>query len=184
MYTRASVSTKDVIMREQRYSDVWWLLRLGLGGTAFLAGLDKFTNLLTDWDKYLAPSVEQALPVDKRTFMRLTGVIEMAAGLGILSRNTKLSASITSLWLLGIAGNLMLHEERYFDVAVRDVNMALGAYALARLTGDRQKRLASAEEPQRNVEEIRENMWRGLRVMSGRGGRSTEQGEPRRSKAA
>ena len=170
---------------EPRYSDVWWLLRLGLGGSAFLAGLDKFTNILTDWDKYLAPAAAEAMPVDKRTFMRLVGVIEMAAGLGILTRNTKLSATITSLWLLGIAGNLVIHDERYYDIAVRDVNMALGAYALARLTGDRQKRLApSAEKPERNVEEVRENMWRGLRVMSGRGGRSTEQGEPRRRKAA
>jgi hypothetical protein len=170
---------------EKHYSDVWWLLRLGLGGSAFLAGLDKFTDILTDWDKYLAPAVAEAAPVDKRTFMRIVGVIEMAAGLGILTRNTKLSATITSLWLLGIAGNLALHDERYYDIAVRDVNMALGAYALARLTGDRQKRAVPlAEKPERNVEEVRENMWRGLRVVGGRGGSSTEQGEPRRRKAA
>jgi len=52
-------------------------LRTSLGATAFLAGLDKFTNLLTDWEKYLAPQVERRLPVSGRTFMRAAGVIEM-----------------------------------------------------------------------------------------------------------
>ena len=171
---------------EKHYSDVWWLLRLGLGASAFLAGLDKFTDVLTDWDKYLAPAAAEALPVERKTFMRAVGVIEMAVGVGILVRPTRASSYVAAAWLLGIAGNLAIHDERYYDIAVRDVNMALGAYALARLTGDRQAAADAprAEEPERNVEEVRENMWRGLRVVSGRGGRSTEQGEPRRRKAA
>src|SRR5947207_1272854 len=93
---------------EQRYSDVWWALRLGLGGAAFFSGADKFTHLICDWDKYLAPRVEEMLPMSGRMFMRLVGVIEMAVGLGVLfPPRTKLHSYVLSAWLVGIAGNLM-----------------------------------------------------------------------------
>ena len=138
--------------RKGHLDDVYWLLRSGLGATAFLAGLDKFTNLLTDWEKYLAPQVEERLPVSGRTFMRAVGVIEMAVGLGILTRKPKLAGYTASAWLLGIAANLVLNGD--YDIAVRDVNMALAAYALARSEGSRE----SAEVAEIEDSEILRNV--------------------------
>ena len=67
-------------------SDAKTLLRIGYGLVPILAGADKFTNLLTDWNQYLSPKVERRLPVDGRTFMRLVGLAEIAAGLLVLRR--------------------------------------------------------------------------------------------------
>ena len=122
--------------REGHLDDVYWALRIGLGSTAFLAGLDKFTNLLTDWEKYLTPQFEEKLPVSGKTFMRGVGVIEMLVGLGILTQKPKFAGYAASAWLMGIAANLVLNGD--YDVAVRDVNMALAAYALARSEGSRE----------------------------------------------
>jgi uncharacterized membrane protein YphA (DoxX/SURF4 family) len=122
--------------RKGHLDDVYWLLRTGIGSTAFLAGLDKFTNLLTDWEKYLAPQVEEKLPVSGKTFMRAVGVIEMLVGLGILTQKPKLAGYTASAWLLGIAADLILNGD--YDIAVRDVNMAVAAYALARSESSRQ----------------------------------------------
>jgi uncharacterized membrane protein YphA (DoxX/SURF4 family) len=130
--------------REGHLDDVYWLLRVGLGSTAFLAGLDKFTNLLADWEKYLAPQVEERLPVSGRTFMRTVGVIEMLVGLGILTQKPRLAGYAASAWLMGIAANLVLNGD--YDVAVRDVNMAVAAYALARSESSRQDERAERNE--------------------------------------
>jgi hypothetical protein len=116
--------------------DAYWALRLGLGATAFLAGLDKFTNLLTDWEKYLASQVKEKLPISGRQFMYGVGVIEMLVGLGVLTSSPRAAGYTASAWLLGIAGNLALKGD--YDIAVRDVNMAIAAYALARSEGSRQ----------------------------------------------
>jgi uncharacterized membrane protein YphA (DoxX/SURF4 family) len=114
------------------------LLRWTLGATAFVAGADKFTNLLTDWEKYLAPVVERNLPIGGRNFMRLVGVIEMLVGGLILSGHPKLGGYIASAWLLGISANLVMGGE-YLDVAARDVNMAVAALAVASLSGIRSR---------------------------------------------
>jgi hypothetical protein len=108
-------------------------LRAGLGLAAFLAGLDKFIGLLADWPGYLAPVVASALPVTPTTFMHIVGVIEMAVGAAILTRWPREGAWVVMIWLLAIAGNLVL-TGRFFDVAVRDVEMAIAAFALVRLT--------------------------------------------------
>lgn len=123
--------------REGHLDDVYWALRVGLGSTAFLAGLDKFTNLLTHWEKYLAPQIREKLPVSGRTFMYATGVIEMLVGMGILTNRTRLASYAASAWLLGIAGNLILNGD--YDIAVRDINMAVAAYALARSEDSRRQ---------------------------------------------
>lgn len=129
--------------REGHLDDVYWALRLGLGSTAFLAGLDKFTNLLTHWDKYLAPQVRERLPVSGKNFMRAVGVIEMLVGVGILTSKPRLASYTASAWLLGIATDLMLNGD--YDIAVRDINMALAAYAMARSEGSRQERREASE---------------------------------------
>jgi uncharacterized membrane protein YphA (DoxX/SURF4 family) len=108
-------------------------LRIGLGLAAFLAGLDKFVGLLADWPGYLAPVIASALPVSPDTFMRIVGVVEMAVGAAILTRWPREGAWVAMVWLLAIACNLVL-TGRFFDVAVRDVEMAIAAFALVRLT--------------------------------------------------
>lgn len=96
------------------------------------AGLDKFTNILTDWSKYLDPSIAQMLPLSPSTFMMIVGVIEIAAGI-IVFIKTELGAYIVAAWLLLIALTLLIGWS-YPDVAVRDIVMAISAFALARLT--------------------------------------------------
>jgi uncharacterized membrane protein YphA (DoxX/SURF4 family) len=110
----------------------WWALRIGLGLAASLAGLDKFFNLLTNWSMYLSPVAERFLPVSGHTFMLMTGPIEMLVGLCILTRWTRLGAYVLSAWLLAISINLVMGG--FYDLAVRDVDIAIAAYVLANLT--------------------------------------------------
>jgi uncharacterized membrane protein YphA (DoxX/SURF4 family) len=116
----------------------WWALRIGLGLGPLLAGLDKFFNLLTDWGMYLSPLVEEVLPVSAPIFMRTVGVIEMAVGLMILAGWTRLGGYIAAAWLVAIAVNLAT-TGMFYDLAVRDVEIAIGAYTLARLTEARER---------------------------------------------
>lgn len=111
----------------------WWALRIGLGAAPFLAGLDKYFNLLAKWELYLNPLALRVIPVSPATFMRAIGLVEMAVGLAILTRWTRLGAYVAGLWLVGIALNL-LTMGAYLDVAVRDLLLALAAYTLAQLT--------------------------------------------------
>jgi len=108
------------------------LLRVGFGLMAFLAGLDKFFNLLTQWDMYLAPWMANLLPVSSATFFGVIGVIEMVAGLLVLTKWPQLGAYVVSAWLLAIA--LQLVTGGFYDIAVRDVVLSLGAFTLAKLT--------------------------------------------------
>jgi uncharacterized membrane protein YphA (DoxX/SURF4 family) len=117
-------------MTNRQMDAAYWALRVGLGGTSFAAGLDKFTNMLADWDQYLSPVVAERSPVSPRNFMRGVGVVEMAVGAAILSGRTKLGGYVAGAWLLGIAANLVLGQD-YYDIAVRDVNIALGAFTMA-----------------------------------------------------
>jgi len=120
-------------MKPDRLIAPWWALRVGLGGAAFLAGLDKYFNILADWTAHVSPLVASVLPFSATTFMHIVGVIEMAVGLAILGGLTQLGGYVAGAWLLAIAVNL-LTTGRYFDVAVRDVEMAIAAFTLARLT--------------------------------------------------
>lgn len=123
-------------------------LRVGVGLAAFLAGADKFVGLLADWPGYLAPSVAAVLPVSPDVFVRAAGVIEMIVGAAILTRWTREGAWVAMAWLLLIAVNLVL-TGHFFDVAVRDVEMAIAAFALARLTEAHAAALAHVGEPAR-----------------------------------
>jgi uncharacterized membrane protein YphA (DoxX/SURF4 family) len=120
-------------MHINRLPAAWWALRLGLGAAAFLAGLDKYFNLLADWPAYLSPLALHVLPVSAATFMHVIGVVEMAVGAALLAGFTRIGAYVAALWLVAIALNLVT-TGRYFDVAVRDVEMAIAAFTLARLT--------------------------------------------------
>lgn len=116
-----------------RIDQAWWALRLTWGLVAFLAGLDKFFNLLANWESYLAPAIVGLLPVSATALMRAVGVIEMLVGILILTNWTRLGAYVASAWLLLIALTLSLTGS-HLDVAVRDVAMAVGAWTLARLS--------------------------------------------------
>ena len=116
-----------------RIDQAWWALRLTYGLVAFLAGLDKFFNLLANWESYMAPALGSLLPVSTTSLMRTVGVIEMLVGILILTNWTRVGAYVASVWLLLIALTLPLTGS-HFDVAVRDVAMAVGAWTLARLT--------------------------------------------------
>jgi uncharacterized membrane protein YphA (DoxX/SURF4 family) len=118
---------------DKRLDSAWWALRIGLGLGSFLAGLDKFFNILANWEMYLSPLALKIVPVSAGTFMRAVGVVEMIVGLAILTRWTRLGAYVAMLWLVAIAINLVT-TGMFFDLAVRDVEIAIGAYTLARLT--------------------------------------------------
>jgi uncharacterized membrane protein YphA (DoxX/SURF4 family) len=111
----------------------YWALRIAFGLGPLLAGLDKFTNLLTNWEKYLSPVFQRFIPVSAVAFMHIVGVIEMVVGLAILFGASRVFGYIAMLWLWAIAINL-ISTGMYYDIAVRDILLGIGAYALARVT--------------------------------------------------
>ena len=110
---------------------VYKLMKFTYGLVPIVAGLDKFTDLLTDWDKYLNPTMAKMLPFSTHTFMMIVGVIEIVAGLIVLFKPA-IGAYIVMAWLALIALTLIA-SGAYLDVAVRDLVMAIGAYSLAQL---------------------------------------------------
>ena len=111
----------------------YWMLRIAFGLTAFLAGLDKFFNLLTDWEQYANPLLTRMLTLSPSTLMRAAGVIEIVAGIALLAGVTRLGGYVVAAWLTLIAVSLVI-SGRFLDVAVRDLVMACGAFALAKLS--------------------------------------------------
>jgi len=107
------------------------LLKYTFGLVPIVAGLDKFTNILTDWSQYLGSGFQDLLPFDASTFMIIVGIIEIAAGILVLVK-TKIGAYVVAAWLVLIALTLILSGS-YLDVAVRDLVMAIAAYTLAKL---------------------------------------------------
>jgi len=124
-------------------------LRTAIGLMATLAGLDKFFNLLTNWEAYVAPVAQQLLPLSTTTFMAIVGVIEFAVGITILIIRPSLGAFVASAWLVLIAMNLALGG--HFDIAVRDLVLAVSAYALARFEQVRETAPAGAAIGQRRT---------------------------------
>jgi len=106
-------------------------LKLTFGIVPIVAGLDKFTNLLTQWVDYLGNN-KSMLPLDPVVFMKIVGIIEIVAGIIVFVRPL-VGAYIVMAWLFCIALQLIVGGH-YFDVAVRDLVMAVGAYTLAQLT--------------------------------------------------
>jgi uncharacterized membrane protein YphA (DoxX/SURF4 family) len=118
---------------DSRLDQVWWILRIGLGVGPFLAGLDKYFNFLANRPAYISPLALKILPFSGQTFMHIVGVIEMIVGLSILTKWTRLGAYVASAWLVLIAVNLV-STGMFLDIAVRDLEMALAAFVLARMT--------------------------------------------------
>jgi hypothetical protein len=140
-----SILVKETNMRkgfDPRLGQAWWALRIGLGVGPFLAGLDKYFNLLTNWTGYISPLVLKILPFSGQTFMHIIGGVEMIVGLAILTKWTRVGAYVASAWLVAIAINLV-STGMFFDIAVRDVEMAVAAFVLARMTEVRRDALPS-----------------------------------------
>ncbi len=127
---------------DKRIESIWWVLRLSLGLAPLLAGVDKFFNVLADWQMYISPMALAILPVDPATFMHVVGVVEIAVGLAILTGATRVGAWVAMAWLVGIAINLV-STGMFLDLAVRDLEMAVSAYVLARLTAMRESDAAA-----------------------------------------
>jgi uncharacterized membrane protein YphA (DoxX/SURF4 family) len=114
------------------------LLKFTYGLVPIVAGADKFTNLLTNWEQYLNPALKKLLPFDAHVFMVIVGVIEIIAGVIVLIK-PQIGAWVVSAWLLLIALTL-IGSGSFLDVAVRDIVMAIGAYTLARLSSGNQEK--------------------------------------------
>jgi hypothetical protein len=107
------------------------LLRIGFTVAPILFGLDKFLNWLVDWPIYLAPQINDIVPGNAHQAMLAVGVVEVVAGLAVAVR-PRFGGYLVALWLAGIIGNLLLQAD-YYDIALRDFGLLLGALALARL---------------------------------------------------
>jgi len=121
-----------IVTKTRPAYQAYQLLYLGFIVAPLVAGLDKFTHFLTDWDKYLAPVVAGLLPFSAHTFMLIVGVVEIGAA-ALVALRPQIGAYVVAAWLAGIVVNLLLIPG-YFDIALRDFGLMLGALALARLS--------------------------------------------------
>jgi hypothetical protein len=110
----------------------FWLLRIGFTVAPILFGADKFANVLVNWEKYLAPWIRDISPFTASGTMHVVGIIEIVAGLVVAVR-PRYGAYLVAAWLGGIIINLLTYSG-YYDVALRDFGLMLGALTLARLS--------------------------------------------------
>ena len=124
---RSSVLTADPVRQ------AFLILRTAFTVAPILFGLDKFFNLMVDWPIYLAPWIDRIVPGTAQEFMYVVGAIEIVAGIVVAVRPVY-GGYLVAAWLGGIVVNLLtLDAPRFYDVALRDFGLALGALALARL---------------------------------------------------
>lgn len=108
------------------------LLKYTYGIVPIVAGLDKLSNILTDWSQYFSLGMAETFSVDLGFVMILVGIVEIAVGIVVLLKPF-IGGYITALWLVLIAMVLIV-TGNHLDVAVRDLVMAIGAYSLAKLS--------------------------------------------------
>jgi uncharacterized membrane protein YphA (DoxX/SURF4 family) len=109
------------------------LLRVGFVVAPILAGLDKFFNFTVEWTRYLAPWINDLMPGTAQEFMYVVGAIEIAAGLLVLVA-PRWGSLVVAAWLAGIIVNLLTFDPpRYYDIALRDLGLLIGALTLNRL---------------------------------------------------
>ncbi|OBB37312.1 DoxX family protein [Mycobacterium sp. 852002-51961_SCH5331710] len=107
------------------------ILRIGFTVLPIVMGLDKFTNVLTDWEGYLAPWIVDLSPFTAHQTMLIVGVIEIVAGIAVALK-PRYAAYVVALWLAGIIVNLLTYSG-FYDIALRDFGLLLGALTLGRL---------------------------------------------------
>ena len=127
-----AASNASVGVRTQSPSyQAYQILHLAFAVAPLIAGADKFFHFLVNWDQYLSPLVTRMLPISGHTFMLGVGLIEIVAGL-LVAFIPAIGGLVVGAWLCGIILNL-LTIPGYYDVALRDLGLALGAFALSRL---------------------------------------------------
>ena len=129
--TPTQTETTEVVHSHDSVERTRQLLRVVYGAFPIVAGLDKFTNLLTVWTDFLPSIFVELLPVSPQMFMYIVGMIEIIAGLVVLWR-TEYGAYLVAAWLVGIAVTQVIAGN--YDIAVRDLWIAVGAVALAQLS--------------------------------------------------
>jgi len=117
-----------------RHVDIsWWALRIALGVGPIVAGIDKYFNKLADWGMYLSPYATKVVPASASSLMHVVGVVEIIAGVIVLSKWTRIGSYIVMAWLIAIAINLVT-TGMFYDLAVRDLEIAVGAFVLSQLS--------------------------------------------------
>src|SRR5205085_5316964 len=117
--------------RDNPAYQAFWLLRMGFTAAPILFGLDKFAHVLVNWDSYLAPWIDKIVPGTAHQAMYAVGVIEIVAGLVVAIR-PRFGGYLVAAWLAGIIVNLLTYPG-FYDIALRDFGLLLGALTLARL---------------------------------------------------
>jgi uncharacterized membrane protein YphA (DoxX/SURF4 family) len=107
------------------------LLRIAFTAAPILFGLDKFFGVMVDWEQYLAPWIDDIVPGSASTAMHLVGVVEVVAGI-LVALKPRYGAYVVAAWLAGIIVNLLTYSG-YYDIALRDFGLLLGALTLGRL---------------------------------------------------
>jgi uncharacterized membrane protein YphA (DoxX/SURF4 family) len=120
----------ELIRLRQPVHQAYRILHVGFFLLPLVAGLDKYTNLLCDWTRYLAPSIPDTLGISPQALMAVVGIVEILAAMLVLFV-PRVGAWVVAGWLLAIIVNLLM--QGYYDIALRDLGLCLGALALARL---------------------------------------------------
>jgi uncharacterized membrane protein YphA (DoxX/SURF4 family) len=119
------------LLRGDAGYQAYLMLRVAFAVAPIAFGVDKFFNVLVDWPQYLAPWVNDLMPGGAQDFMYLVGVVEVLAGL-LVALKPRYGAPLVAAWLAGIILNLLTFSG-WYDVALRDFGLMLGALTLARL---------------------------------------------------
>jgi hypothetical protein len=127
-----AASSASTRLRTDPAYQAFTLLRIGFTVAPILFGLDKFANVMVDWSQYLAPWIDDIVPGSANDAMYAVGVIEVIAGLVVAFR-PRFGGYLVAAWLGGIIFNLLTYSG-YYDVALRDFGLLLGALTLARLS--------------------------------------------------
>jgi hypothetical protein len=131
MATAATIQTRAASSPTYQ---AYQILHVGFAVLPIVAGLDKFFHILVNWDIYLAPIVVRLSPISGHRLMMIIGVVEIVAGI-LVAMRPRLGAYVVMAWLWGIIIDLLLLSG-YYDVALRDFGLSLGALALARMSMD------------------------------------------------
>ncbi|WP_427006770.1 hypothetical protein [Pseudarthrobacter sp. H2] len=132
MKSSSALATRPSMLAAAPERQAFLLLRTVFTVAPIIFGLDKFTNLLTDWTMYLAPVATSVVPLPAQTIMYIVGVVEIIAGLAVAFR-PRFGSLLVAVWLLGIIINLIVLGN-FYDVALRDFGLLVGALALNRLS--------------------------------------------------
>lgn len=136
MKSSTAISTPAGQLAPAPARQAFLLLRTVFTVAPVIFGLDKFTNLLTDWTMYLAPVVTNVVPLPAQTIMYVVGAVEIVAGLAVALK-PRFGSLLVAAWLFGIIVNLLVLGS-FFDVALRDFGLLVGALALNRLSPTKQ----------------------------------------------